>query len=50
MSLVSNLVEQIGGELRIDRADRNDSTRFTVSIGLTRQSAHGVATVATNAA
>lgn len=30
MSLVSNLVQQIGGELRIDRGDRNDRTRFTV--------------------
>lgn len=30
MSLVSSLVRQIGGELRIDRGERNDGTRFTV--------------------
>lgn len=30
MTLVSSLVGQIGGELRIDRGDRNDGTRFTV--------------------
>ena len=30
MSLVSALVAQIGGELRIDRGDNNDCTRFTV--------------------
>jgi two-component sensor histidine kinase len=30
MSLVSSLAEQIGGELRIDRGDSNDCTRFTV--------------------
>jgi two-component sensor histidine kinase len=30
MSLVSSLTEQIGGELRIDRGDNNDCTRFTV--------------------
>ncbi len=30
MTLVSPLVGQIGGELRIDRGDRNEGTRFTV--------------------
>ena len=30
MTLVSSLVEQIGGELWIDRGDTNDCTRFTV--------------------
>jgi two-component system, sensor histidine kinase PdtaS len=30
MTLVSSLVAQIGGELRIDRGDTNDCTRFTV--------------------
>jgi two-component system, sensor histidine kinase PdtaS len=30
MSLVSALAKQIGGELRIDRGDKNDCTRFTV--------------------
>jgi two-component sensor histidine kinase len=30
MTLVSSLVAQIGGELRIDRGDDNDCTRFTV--------------------
>ena len=30
MSLVASFVKQIGGELRIDRGDRNDCTRFTV--------------------
>jgi two-component sensor histidine kinase len=30
MTLVSSLVAQIGGELRIDHGDDNDSTRFTV--------------------
>lgn len=30
MSLVSSLVEQIGGELRIDRGEDNDGTRFAV--------------------
>ena len=30
MTLVSSLVTQIGGELRIDRGDDNDCTRFTV--------------------
>lgn len=30
MKLVSSFVEQIGGELRIDRGDENDCTRFTV--------------------
>lgn len=30
MSLVSSLVGQIGGELRIDRGENNDGTRFTV--------------------
>jgi two-component sensor histidine kinase len=30
MTLVSSLVRQIGGELRIDRGDEGDCTRFTV--------------------
>ena len=30
MTLVSSLVAQIGGELRIDRGDDGDCTRFTV--------------------
>ena len=30
MSLVASFVRQIGGELRIDRGDANDCTRFTV--------------------
>jgi two-component sensor histidine kinase len=30
MKLVSSFVKQIGGELRIDRGDANDCTRFTV--------------------
>ena len=30
MSLVCALTKQIGGELRIDRGDRNDCTRFTL--------------------
>lgn len=30
MSLVSSLAQQIGGELRIDRGDKNEGTRFTV--------------------
>jgi two-component sensor histidine kinase len=30
MTLVSSLVEQIGGELRIDRGEASDCTRFTV--------------------
>jgi two-component system, sensor histidine kinase PdtaS len=30
MTLVSSLAAQIGGELRIDRGDNNDCTRFTV--------------------
>jgi two-component sensor histidine kinase len=30
MNLVSSLAEQIGGELRIDRGDKNEGTRFTV--------------------
>jgi two-component sensor histidine kinase len=30
MKLVSSFVKQIGGELRIDRGDGNDCTRFTV--------------------
>jgi two-component sensor histidine kinase len=30
MSLVSSLVQQIDGELRIDRGDKNEGTRFTV--------------------
>jgi two-component sensor histidine kinase len=30
MSLVWSLVEQIGGELQVDRGEDNDSTRFTV--------------------
>ena len=30
MNLVSSLVRQIDGELRIDRGDKNDGTRFTV--------------------
>ena len=30
MTLVSSLVAQIGGKLRIDRGDNNDGTRFTV--------------------
>jgi len=33
MSLVSSFVKQIGGELRIDRGDENDCTRFTVLFG-----------------
>ena len=33
MKLVSSFVEQIGGELRIDRGDANDCTRFTVLFG-----------------
>ena len=30
MRIIRSLVEQIGGELRIDRGDRNQGTRFTV--------------------
>ena len=30
MNLVSSLVAQIGGELRIDRGDNSDCTKFTV--------------------
>ncbi len=30
MSLISSLVEQIGGELRVDRGEDNEGTRFTV--------------------
>jgi len=30
MRIIRSFVEQIGGELRIDRGDRNDGTRFTV--------------------
>ena len=30
MNLVSSLAQQIGGELRIDRGDKNEGTRFTV--------------------
>ena len=30
MTLVSSFAAQIGGELRIDRGDDNDCTRFTV--------------------
>jgi two-component sensor histidine kinase len=30
MTLISSLATQIGGELRIDRGDDGDSTRFTV--------------------
>ena len=30
MTLVSSLAAQIGGELRIDRGDDGDCTRFTV--------------------
>jgi two-component sensor histidine kinase len=30
MNLVSSLTRQIGGELRIDRGDKNEGTRFTV--------------------
>jgi two-component sensor histidine kinase len=30
MTLVSSLAQQIGGELRIDRGDQNEGTRFTV--------------------
>jgi two-component sensor histidine kinase len=30
MRIIRSFVEQIGGELRIDRGDRNQSTRFTV--------------------
>ena len=30
MKLVSTFIQQIGGELRIDRGDGNDCTRFTV--------------------
>ena len=30
MSLVSNVVEQIGGELRIDRGDKNGRRGFAV--------------------
>jgi two-component sensor histidine kinase len=30
MSLISSLVEQIGGELRVDRGEDNQGTRFTV--------------------
>lgn len=33
MTLVSSLAEQIGGELRIDRGDDGDCTRFTVLFG-----------------
>ncbi len=33
MKLVSSFVKQIGGELRIDRGDPNDCTRFTVMFG-----------------
>src|SRR5471030_3096926 len=33
MKLVSSFVKQIGGELRIDRGDANDCTRFTVLFG-----------------
>ena len=33
MKLVSSFVEQIGGELQIDRGDGNDCTRFTVLFG-----------------
>jgi two-component sensor histidine kinase len=33
MTLVSSLVAQIGGELRIDRGEANDCTRFTVLFG-----------------
>lgn len=33
MKLVLSLVEQIGGELRIDRGDNNDGTRFSVLFG-----------------
>jgi two-component system, sensor histidine kinase PdtaS len=33
MKLVSSFVRQIGGELRIDRGDGNDCTRFTVLFG-----------------
>ena len=33
MNLVSSFVSQIGGELRIDRGDENDCTRFTVLFG-----------------
>jgi len=33
MKLVLSLVEQVGGELRIDRGDNNDGTRFTVLFG-----------------
>ncbi|MDP1966712.1 MAG: sensor histidine kinase [Reyranella sp.] len=33
MKLVLSLVEQIGGELRIDRGDNNDRTRFSVLFG-----------------
>jgi two-component system, sensor histidine kinase PdtaS len=33
MNLVSSFVKQIGGELRIDRGDGNDCTRFTVLFG-----------------
>jgi two-component system, sensor histidine kinase PdtaS len=32
MSLISSFVRQIGGELRIDRGDDNDCTRFTVLV------------------
>jgi two-component sensor histidine kinase len=33
MKLVTSLTRQIGGELRIDRGDGNDGTRFTVVFG-----------------
>src|SRR5476649_785738 len=33
MKLVSSFVKQIGGELRIDRGDGKDCTRFTVLLG-----------------
>lgn len=33
MKLVLSLVEQIGGELRIDRGDNNDRSRFSVLFG-----------------
>ena len=33
MKLVSSFVKEIGGELRIDRGDGNDCTRFTVLFG-----------------
>jgi two-component sensor histidine kinase len=33
IKIVASLVEQIGGELRIDRGDGNDCTRFTVVFG-----------------